>query len=109
MKKKSVLFSVAFLSVFSFPAVSQSDARLELGTPESLMNDVSNQSSRSASALMLPLSIGETAAIHVQDYFSRDKKISLHGTAVQSVNSSCILKGDRSSLYGYLVLHDSKK
>jgi hypothetical protein len=109
MKKKSLLFSFAFLSVFSFHAVSQSGARLELGTPESLMNDVSNQYSRSASTLALPLSTGETATISLQDYFSGDNKISMHGTAAQSVNSSFILKGDRSSLYGYLVLHDTKK
>jgi hypothetical protein len=109
MKKKSLLFSFAFLSLVSFRAVSQSGAKLELGTPESLLNDISNQYSRSALTLSIPLNTGETAAIDLADYFYKDNKISMHGIAKESANSTFILKGDHSSLYGYLVLHDSKK
>ncbi|HSH64382.1 MAG TPA: hypothetical protein VLB84_00970, partial [Bacteroidia bacterium] len=109
MKKNSLLFSFLFLSMFSFRVFSQSGERLALGTPQSLLNDIQQQNTRTNSTYALKLSNGSVAAIRIENYYDGASGFSMNGTAAESPNSLFILKGDRSSLYGYLVLHDTKK
>ena len=106
---KKLLFSLVLICMFSFGLFSQSSERLQLGTPESFLNGIRNQHARTTSVYQLPLSNGETAGIHIQNYFDGNSGFSMDGVAQQSANSIFILKGDRESLYGYLVLHDSKE
>ncbi len=105
-KKLTVLLLLFFL--VSFQMFSQSNVQSELGTPESVLNEILNQRSRSSSTLALQLNTRETAVINIADYFYKNDNVSIHGTAKESANSSFILKGNRASLYGYLVLHDKK-
>lgn len=109
MKKNSLLFSIAFLSLFSYGVHAQSAARLELGTPQSLLNDIQKQNARTTSTYSLKLSTGEMADISLENYYDGNSGFSMNGVAAASPNSLFILKGNRSSLYGYLVLHDTKK
>lgn len=108
-KKRIILLFSVILFICSIELYAQSKTRFELGTPESVLNEVVKQHSSKASRLVFQLNANLTAAINIQDYFYQNDKISLRGTATVSGNSSFILKGTRSSLYGYYVLHDDKK
>src|SRR3954470_10809854 len=107
-KRITFLFSFVFI-LFSIQLYAQPHAQLELGTPESVLNAVIAQHSRSSAKLTFQLSANLTVDIHVLEFFNQNDKISIHGIVKESNNSSFILKGNRSSLYGYYVLHDSKK
>jgi hypothetical protein len=109
MKKNSLLFSIVFTSLFSLGMDAQSSVRLELGSPEGLLNDIQKQNTRTTSVYSLKLSTGEITDIALQNYYDGTSGISMNGVAQSSPNSLFILKGNRSSLYGYLVLHDTKK
>jgi hypothetical protein len=109
MKKNSLLFSLVFTSLFSLGVHAQSGASLELGSPESLLNDIQKQNTRTTSMYSLKLSTGEIADIALKNYYDGASGVSMNGIAETSPNSLFILKGNRSSLYGYLVLHDTKK
>lgn len=106
---KKLLFSIVLITLFSFHLFSQSSLRLELGTPESVLSGIKGQNTRTTSTYTLPLSTGESAAIHIENYFDGISGFSMDGVAEQSSNSIFILKGSRESLYGYLVLHDTRK
>ena len=107
--KKLLLFTLLFFSVFSFQGFSQSNSRLNLGTPESVLNSVRNQRSSAGSAYNLQLTNNEVAAITIENYSDQTSGFSMNGIAKESANSLFILKGDQTSLYGYLVLHDTRK
>jgi hypothetical protein len=109
MKKNSLLFSIVFTSLFSVGVHAQSSARLELGSPAGLLNDIQKQNTRTTSIYSLKLSTGEIADIALKNYYDGASGFSMNGVAEASPNSLFILKGNRSSLYGYLVLHDTKK
>ncbi len=107
--KNSLLFSLLFLSLFSLRLSSQSNAILGLGTPENFLNSIKNQRSTTGSLYSLPLVNGEVKDILIENYYDGNSGFSMNGTAVESTNSLFILKGDRSNLYGYLALQDTKK
>jgi hypothetical protein len=109
MKKNSLLFSIVFLSLFSLGVYAQTNTRLQLGTPQSLLNDIQKQNTRTNFTYSLPLSNGENVTIALQNYYDGNSGFSMDGAAQPSSNSIFILKGNRESLYGYLVLHDTKK
>jgi hypothetical protein len=88
---------------------AQSNARLNLGSPESFLNSLRNQHSRSASTIELQLNNSEITTIALDNYFDKNSVFSANGTAMESPNSLFILKGDASSLYGYVAFHDSRK
>lgn len=108
-KKRISLWLSLFLFISSIQLQAQSNTKIELGTPESVLNDMIKQHSRSVSNLTFQLNENLTAEINISDYFYKNDKISIHGTAKESNNSSFILKGNHSSLYGYYVIHDNKK
>jgi hypothetical protein len=109
MKKNSLLFSIVFTSLFSLGVHAQSGASLELGSPEGLLKDIQKQNTRTTSMYSLKLSTGEITDIALKNYYDGASGFSMNGVAETSPNSLFILKGNRSSLYGYLVLHDTKK
>ena len=67
MKKNSLLLSIAFLSLFSYGVHAQSAARLELGSPQSLLNDIQKQNARTTSTYSLKLSNGALADISLEN------------------------------------------
>src|SRR4051812_24209066 len=105
---KNLVLTVFAFALSSSCVFAQSGAKLNLGTPQSFINSIRNEQSRSASTFELPLSTGETATIAIENYFDQEGNFSMNGVSQTSPNSLFILKGDRSSLTGYLVLHDSK-
>ncbi len=105
--KKLVLFASLYFSLS--PAFSQSNSRLNLGTPENILNSIRTQRSSTPAAYTLQLTNGDAEAITVENYSDQSSGFSMNGIAKESANSLFILKGDRNSLYGYLVLHDTKK
>jgi hypothetical protein len=107
--KKLFLSTFFCISLFSFQVFSQSNSRLNLGTPENLLNSIRNQRSSTPATYSLQLTTGAVAAITIENYSDQASGFSMNGIAKESANSLFILKGDRTSLYGYLVLHDSKK
>lgn len=82
---------------------------MELGTPTQVLNEVQKQHTRSASTYLFPLNTAENVAIHIYNYFDNGSDFSMNGASELMPNSLFILKGNRSILYGYLVLHDNKK
>lgn len=109
MKKNSLLFSVVFTSMFSYGVYAQSGARLELGSPKSFLNEIRQQNTRTTSAYSLKLSNGETATLAVESYYDGPSGFSMNGGVEQSAHATFILKGDQSSLYGYVAFHDKKQ
>ena len=107
--KKLVHLTLFILFVFPFQAFCQSTARLNLGTPENLLNAIQIQRSSSSSSCMLPLPTGQVMEITLENYFNLAGNFSMNGIAKESPHSLFILKGDHSSLYGYLALHDNQK
>ena len=106
--KNFLLFVSAFMLGSSL-AYAQSSSKLELGTPQSLLNSIRNGHSRSASSFELPLSATETAAITIENYYEGADRLSMNGVSQTTPNSLFILKGDASALSGYLVIHDTRK
>lgn len=50
-----------------------------------------------------------TVAANITDYFERNGDVSISGTAIDTDNSTFILKGNKKKLYGYLVNYDTMK
>jgi hypothetical protein len=107
--KKLIFFALLCFSLPSFHLFSQSNFRLNLGTPESILDGIRNQRSNVSSIYTLQLTSGTVAEIIIENYSDLPSGFSMSGIAKESANSLFILKGDRTSIYGYLVLHDSKK
>ena len=105
--KLFTFFSLAFFSISSF-SFSQPASKLILGTVETVLKDVQDQNTRTSSAYSLKLNAREVVDINIENYYNQNNRVSMNGIASKSLNSLFILKGDLSSLYGYLVLHDSK-
>jgi hypothetical protein len=82
---------------------------MNLGSPESFLNSIRNQHSRSTSTLELQLNNSEVVSIALDNYFDKSTGFSANGVALESPNSLFILKGDASSLYGYVAFHDTQK
>ncbi len=108
MKKNYLFIPIASLFLF-FSARAQQASPLELGTPAQLLNDLTKQHGRNNSTYFLPLLTADHVAIHANNYFDNGADFSMNGFSEQMPNSLFILKGNRSSLYGYLALHDSQK
>ena len=107
-KKLTFLFSF-ILFICSIQLFAQKGIKAAIGTTSSVINQLVKQHSRSATTLTLQLTANLTVDVHVLNYFYERDRISIHGKAKESSNSSFILKGDLSRLYGYYVLHEDKK
>lgn len=108
--KHSVQFSILLFSILSFQLFAQTLSPLNLGTAESMLNDITRQHTRTASTYTLPLINGKTAIITLDNYYNDEVNgLSMNGILQGSANSLFILKGDRSSLYGYLLIDAEKK
>lgn len=86
----------------------EAGARVQLGTPGSLMDRLQAENVRAASRFTLPAGSAEQIQIQVQDYHFQAGYLSLVGAVNGLDGSDFILKGDRGSLYGWAVLRDRK-
>jgi len=105
---KHLLPSFIFLLLFSFSSFAQTNKKLALGTVGSVLTDINNQHAKTSSVYALKLQTGDVMDINIENYYNENGNLSMNGKAQESPNSLFILKGNLSSLYGYLVLHDSK-
>ena len=108
---KNPLLPLLTLSLFlgSFTSFSQAKSKLVLGTVKSVLSDLNNQNKKSATLYTLKLNTNDVAEIDLENYYNENGRLSMNGLSKESKNSLFILKGDESSLYGYLVLHETKK
>lgn len=104
------LLRLTFLCTFfySVPVFSQS-SRVNLGTPEQLLNSIRSQRTSNPSEYQLQLNTGATTPILIENISDQASGFSMNGVAKESPNSLFILKGSNASLYGYLALHEFKK
>ncbi|MEN9867527.1 MAG: hypothetical protein RL748_3117 [Pseudomonadota bacterium] len=108
--KHSKLLSLLLLSSFAVAApneVALSNG-IEIGSVDAVIQGFATQHANPQSKFVRTLG-AQTIAANIRDYFYRDGKLSISGTALDSKNSVFMLKGSQKSLYGYMVLHDSKK
>lgn len=105
--KKLLLFSTL---LFSTLLVAQPLTKLTMGSPENVINNIKTQQTRAADTYNLPLTTGEVSVIALDNYFySEIEGLSMNGVQKDSPKSIFILKGDRSSLYGYLLMDKERK
>ena len=108
------LLPLAILSAFALHAQADNtispsaSAGLEVGSVETVINGFVAQNANPQSKFVRSLN-GTTMGADIKDFFYRDGKLSITGSAIDSKNSLFVLKGTQKNLYGYLVLHDSKK
>ncbi|MEJ2793394.1 pre-peptidase C-terminal domain-containing protein [Iodobacter sp. LRB] len=105
MSKLAALIAMTFASI---GVSAQEGASLDIGSTETVINHFIAQNINPQSVLSRSLG-GVNLGANVSDYFYKNGLISVTGTAIDSKNSVFVLKGSKQKLYGYLVLHDSKK
>jgi hypothetical protein len=110
------LLPIALLTAFAMHAHAEnttttdlaSKPGVEVGTVESVIQGFATQHANPQSKFVRSLG-ANTMATDIKDYYYRDGKLSITGNSVESKNSLFVLKGNQKNVYGYLVLHDSKK
>ncbi|MEO6902243.1 MAG: zinc-dependent metalloprotease [Bacteroidia bacterium] len=96
--------------LFSTLLVAQPLTKLTMGSPKNVLNDIRNQHTRAADSYSLPLTTGEVSVIKLDNYyFDEIEGLSMNGARKDSPKSIFILKGDRTSLYGYLLMDEERK
>ena len=104
------LLRLTFLCTFFYSVqVFSQSSRLNLGTPEQLLNSIRSQRTSNPSEYQLQLTTGATTPILIENISDQASGFSMNGVAKESPNSLFILKGSNVSLYGYLALHEFKK
>lgn len=108
-----MVFRNLFLFSFALFSLAGAGARLQLGTPGSWLDRMEKENTRADSLMTFLTSSAEPIKVKIQDFHYRGGYLSLsgatHGSAgAGSANADFILKGDRNSLYGWIVLKDRK-
>lgn len=108
--KHSKFLSLALISTFAVAAQTEvaNSGAIEIGSVDSVISGFATQFANPQSKFVRSLGAHSMAA-DIKDYHYRDGKLSITGTALESKNSLFVLKGNQKKLYGYMVLHDSKK
>lgn len=104
-------FACSLICAFSTPALADefvAKPGIEVGTVDSVINSFVVQRVQPQSKLVRSLN-GVTVGTEIKDFFYKDGKLSITGTAIDSKNSLFIMKGTNKKLYGYLALHDTNK
>ena len=83
-------------------------AAIDIGDADSVVRGLAAQHANPRSVVAHSLR-GESVAANVRDYFEKDGKVSISGTAVDSANSVFVMKGNRKNVYGYLVKYDVRR
>jgi hypothetical protein len=83
-------------------------ASQDLGTVDSVISAFTAQGMNGNARVAHSLN-GTTISANISHLYNKDGVISISGTAVESPNSTFYLKGNKKSLRGYMVRHDTKK
>jgi hypothetical protein len=95
-------------ALFSGSAFAQQSAPIDIGSVAEVKKAFAAQHANARSKVAH--SVGSaTVAANISDYFEKDGAISISGTALDTANSTFILKGNKKKLYGYLVNYDTMK
>lgn len=100
--------AVAQTAVPSEAAKASTAPGLDIGTVDSVVRGLAAQHANARSVVAHSMR-GETVAANVRDYFEKDGLVSVSGTAIDTPNSTFILKGNKKNVYGYLVKYDTRK
>lgn len=108
--KHSKFLSLALISTFALAGKTElaGSNKVEIGSVDTVINGFASQFANPQSKFVRSLGAHSIAA-DIKDYHYRDGKLSITGTSLESKNSLFVLKGNQKNLYGYMVLHDSKK
>lgn len=99
----AALFSTAAMAQEAPPANS-----IEIGTVESVKKSFAAQHANARSMVAHAIA-GKLVAAKITDYFAQGDALSISGTALDTPNSTFVLKGKGKKLYGYLVNYDTMK
>lgn len=99
----AALFSTAAMAQDAPPANS-----IEIGTVESVKKSFAAQHANARSMVAHAIA-GKLVAAKITDYFEKGDALSISGTALDTPNSTFVLKGKGKKLYGYLVNYDTLK
>lgn len=107
-----------FLFSFALFSLVGAGARLQIGTPASLLDRMEKENTRADSVITFLSASAEPIRVRIQDFHYRGGYLSLSGASqgsagagsagAGSAGADFILKGDRKSLYGWIVLKDRK-
>ena len=108
--KHSKFLPLALLSTVAMAAQTElaNHTGIEIGSVDTVISGFATQFANPQSKFVRSLGAHSIAA-DIKDYYYRDGKLSITGTSLESKNSLFVLKGNQKKLYGYMVLHDSKK
>jgi len=81
---------------------------IEIGSVDSVIKGFAAQRANSRSMVTHSMK-GATVAANIRDYFEKDGRVSISGTAIDTPNSVFVLKGNKNKVYGYIVKYDTRK
>lgn len=93
-------------TVLASLSFSVAGARFPSGTPGNWFDRMKEEGTSATSQYTFYTSTAERIPVTVRDYHEQDGWVSMSGMARGMPGSEFILKGDRNSLYGWLVLKD---
>lgn len=83
-------------------------AGIEIGSVDTVIKGFAAQRANSRSMVTHSMK-GATVAANIKDYFEKDGRVSITGTAVDTPDSVFVLKGNKNKVYGYIVKYDTRK
>ena len=86
--------------------VAAKSTPMEIGTVDTVVKGFAAQKANVRSMFVHSVK-GKTVGANIRDYFEKDGKLSITGTAVDTPNSVFVLKGNKQRVYGYLLKYDS--
>ncbi|SFF63984.1 hypothetical protein SAMN05518865_102381 [Duganella sp. CF458] len=107
--RKTLTILLAALS--SSPAMAQEIQpanSIDIGTVESVKKSFAAQHANARSMVAHSIA-GKLVATKITDYFEKGDALSISGTALETENSTFVLKGSKKKLYGYVVNYDTMR
>jgi hypothetical protein len=105
--KFTTLITFVFLLLLSFNSFAQTNLRSELGSVESVLSSLVSQNIKPSSVYFFKTASEKQINVNVEDYYFENGSLSMTGKAQDVEHSLFILKGDNTSLYGYMILYNS--
>jgi hypothetical protein len=108
MSKKNTL-GILIATLLSSGAMAQTNApAVDLGSVDTVIKGFAAQHANARSRVAHSVA-GTMVAANISDYYEKNGAISISGTAIDTPNSTFILKGNKKKLYGYLVNYDTRR
>ena len=103
--------TIVLATLFSSAVMAQEaplSNSIEIGTVDSVKKSFAAQHANARSMVAHSIA-GNLVAAKITDYFEKGDALSISGTALDTSNSTFVLKGKGKKLYGYLVNYDTAK